>query len=55
MSPLAHPGDTFEQSWCRERTEEEDRAVHMCQAIRALVDAGAREIRLDPVDQFMID
>lgn len=41
-------GDTIEQARCRERTEEEDRAVEMCSLFRALLGRGAKEIRLAP-------
>lgn len=36
--------DTIEQSRCRERTEEEDRAVKACSLIRALITMGVREL-----------
>lgn len=38
--------DTIEQSRCRERTEEEDRAVEASFWARVLIRAGAGEIRL---------
>lgn len=44
-------GDTIEQAVCRQRTDEEQRAVEMCILMRALLGAGAREIRLDPRPQ----
>lgn len=47
MSPFAQPGDTIEQSACRERTEEEQRAVEMCEVLRVLVNAGTQKIRFD--------
>jgi hypothetical protein len=55
LSPLANPGDSIEQSWCRMRTEEEQRAVEQSQVVRMLLGAGAREIRLDTSEQFTID
>lgn len=40
-------GDTIEQSMCRGRTEEEQRAVEVCTLARVLLGAGAQEMRFD--------
>lgn len=44
-------GDSIEQSMCRQRTEEEDKAVKMFEAAKGLVSSGANEIRLDPANK----
>lgn len=43
--------DTIEQSMCRLRTEEEDRAVAMCTMMRVLVEAGAQELHTKGFNQ----
>lgn len=48
LSPSARPGDSIEQSMCRERSEEEERLIADSFAMRMILQAGAREIRLDP-------
>ncbi|HEY6019451.1 MAG TPA: hypothetical protein VIY48_05995 [Candidatus Paceibacterota bacterium] len=48
MTPEHRPEDSIEQSFCRQRTDEEQRAIEMCTVVRTLIGAGAREIRLDP-------
>lgn len=40
--------DTTEQSMCRQRTEEEQRAVEMCTFARVLLGAGAQEVLVHP-------
>lgn len=44
-SPLV---DTIEQAMCRQRTDEEQRAVDMCTVFRHLIDSGIREIDWNP-------
>lgn len=55
MSPLAKQGDTIEQSYCRERTEEEQRGVEQSQILRMLLRAGAHEVRLSTKKPWEID
>lgn len=39
--------EPVEHRVCRQRTEEEDRAVDMCTVMRVLLKAGAHEINLN--------
>lgn len=44
MHPLARSGDTIEQSLCRSRTEEEQKAVDMSWIVRRLLNGGGEVI-----------